>query len=214
MIAASLFKRMVVAVVGVLAVLVVALAGLGAANLVGLSPFGSSQTDRSHPALLKSINDISQYHAAEANFELVVDDGDEEGVEWLPDVISGRRTLFVAAGTVNAYVDLSDLADGDLKLSADGTSVTVTLPEAQLDEPNLDHERSYVFSQDRGVLDRITDAIEPAQQSQFYQLAETKLTAAAEESELRQRASENTKAMLTGMFGSLGISATFVDVSQ
>ncbi|RLQ84656.1 DUF4230 domain-containing protein [Mycetocola zhadangensis] len=209
-----MFKRMVVAVVGVLAVLVVALAGLGAANLVGLSPFGSSQTDRSHPALLKSINDISQYHAAEANFELVVDDGDEEGVEWLPDVISGRRTLFVAAGTVNAYVDLSDLADGDLKLSADGTSVTVTLPEAQLDEPNLDHERSYVFSQDRGVLDRITDAIEPAQQSQFYQLAETKLTAAAEESELRQRASENTKAMLTGMFGSLGISATFVDVSQ
>ncbi|MDQ0826907.1 hypothetical protein QFZ60_003080 [Arthrobacter sp. B2I5] len=32
---------------------------------------------------------------------------------------------------------------------------------------------------------------------------------AAEGSELRQRAAENTKAMLTGLFGSLGYQVTF-----
>ena len=37
------------------------------------------------------------------------------------------------------------------------------------------------------------------------------MTTAAEESELRKQATENTKAMLTGMFGSLGIQATFLD---
>lgn len=85
------------------------------------------------------------------------------------------------------------------------------LPEPQLDKPNLDHDRSYVFMQDRGVLDRIADAIESPQQAQFFKLAETKLAAAAEASELRTQAAENTKAMLTGVFVSLGIHVTFLD---
>ncbi|NKX54235.1 DUF4230 domain-containing protein [Arthrobacter mobilis] len=202
----KLFKRIAFVVVGAL----VALAVLGAANTFGFSPFQSRQTDRSQPALLTSIKDISQYHAAVGNFQVVLDREDDD-IAWMPDIIAGRRTLFVAAGTVNAYVDLSGLAEKDLKLSADGKSATVRLPEPQLDKPNLDHDRSYVFMQDRGVLDRIADAIETPQQAQFYRLAETKMTAAAEESELQKRAAENTKAMLTGMFGSLGIQVTFLD---
>jgi hypothetical protein len=60
------------------------------------------------------------------------------------------------------------------------------------------------------VIDALADAIEPPQQAQFFKLAETKMTAAAEESELRKQATENTKVMLTGMFSSLGIQATFL----
>ena len=211
MIAAVLFKRIALAVVGVVTVLVLALAAFGVANLAGFTPFQSQPTDRSQPALLTSINNISQYHAAVGNFEILVDDEDEGAIEWLPDAISGRRTLFVAAGTVNAHVDLSGLADKDLILSADGTSATLRLPAAQLDKPNLDQDRTYLAAQDRGVLDIVTDALKPAQQAQFYQLAEAKMTAAAEDSELKERATENTKAMLTGMFGALGITMTFVD---
>ena len=206
MIAAVLFKRLAFVVVGAL---VVALAVFGVGNVFGFSPFQLHQTDRSQPALLKSIKDISQYHAAVGNFEVVLDV--EDDISGVPGIIAGRRTLFVAAGTVNTYVDLSGLADKDLTLSEDGKSATVRLPEPELDKPNLDHDRSYVFMQDRGVLDRIADALEPPQQAQFYKLAETKLAAAAEESELRKQAAENTKAMLTGVFGSLGIHATFLD---
>lgn len=205
MTAAVLFKRFAFLVVGAL----VALAGLGVANVVGFSPFQLQQTDRSQPAMLKSIQKLSQYHAAEGNFELVLDI--EDDVPWVPSVIAGRRTLFVAAGTVNAYVDLSGLADRDMTMSEDGKSVTVRLPEAQLDKPNLDPERSSIFMQDRGVSDRIADALELPQQKQFYQLAEAKMATAAEESGLRKQATKNTKAMLTGMFGSLGIDVTFLD---
>ena len=159
--------------------------------------------------LLKSIQDISQYHAAVGNFEAVLDV--ENDVAWVPGIIAGRRTLYVAAGTVNAHVDLSGLADTDLKMSPDGKSATVRLPEPKLDKPNLNFDRSYIYDQNRGIVDRIVDAIETPQQAELFELAETKLAAAAEESELRKQAAENTKAMLTGMFGSLGVQVTFLD---
>ena len=201
---AVLVKRMTFVLAGTV---LVAMAVLGGASVFGFNPFQLRHTDRSQPVLLKSIQDISEYHAAVGNFEIVLDV--EEDVEWLPDAIAGRRTLFVAAGTVDAFVDLSGLAEKDMTLSEDGKEVTVRLPEPQLDKPNLDNDRSYMFSQERGVLARIADAIDVPQQSEFYSLAEAKLEAAAEESELRDRATENTQAMLSGVFGSLGIHTTF-----
>lgn len=199
-----MIKRIMMVLVGTI---ILGLAVVGVSNMAGFNPFMPQRTDRSQPALLKSIKDISQYHAAVGNFETVLDV--EDNIAGIPTLIAGRRTLFVAAGTIDAYVDLSGFADNDLTMSGDGKSVTVRLPEPQLDKPNLDHERSYVFSQDRGVLDRIADAMEAPQQAQFFKLAETKLTSAAEESKLREQAAQNTKSMLTGMFSSLGIQATF-----
>jgi hypothetical protein len=202
---AKLFKGIGLVVVGAL----VALGGVSAANVFGFSPFQTSQVDRSQPVLLKSIQDISQYHAAVGNFEAVLDVENE--VEWVPGIIAGRRTLYVAAGTVNAHVDLSGVADTDLKMSPDGKSATVRLPEPKLDKPNLNFDRSYIYDQNRGIVDRIVDAIETPQQAELFQLAETKLAAAADESELRKQAAENTKAMLTSLFGSLGVQVTFLD---
>lgn len=200
-------KRIALGVVGAL---VVALAALGVANMFGFSPFNSGKDDRDRPALLKSIQDVSRYHAAVGNFEVVIDEKTDDS--WVPPIIAGRRTLFVAAGTVNAYVDMTGLADEDLTLSPDGKSAKIRLPEAQLDKPNLDLDRSYTYSQDRGVLDRIADAIDvPEEEKKMQILAEKKFTDAAEKSELRKRATENTKSMLTGMFGSLGIQVTFLD---
>lgn len=200
-------KRIAIVVTGVI---VLALAVLGVGNIAGFNPFQSGRPDRDHPALLKSIQDVSRYHAAIGNFEVVIDDESDDS--WVPPIISGRRTLFVAAGTVDAYVDLSGLADKDLSVSPDGKSATVRLPEAQLDKPNLDLDRSYMYSQERGVLDRIADAInEPEQEKKMQILAEKKFTDAADKSELRKQATENTKSMLTGMFSSLGIQATVID---
>ncbi len=177
--------------------------------MFGFNPFQATQIDRSQPVLLKSIQDISEYHAAVGNFEVVLDI--EEDIDWVPGFVAGRRTLFVAAGTVNSHVDFSGLSGDDLTLSADGKSVTVRLPEPEIGKPNVDFDRSYIFGQDRGIVDRITDAIETPKQAELYGLAETKMFAAAEESELRAQAAENTRAMLTGMFGSLGIDVIFLE---
>lgn len=188
----------------------VALGGLVAADTFGFNPSQVNQVDRSQPVLLKSVQDIQEYHAAVGNFEEVLDIEDEH-LAWVPSLVAGRRTLYVATGTVNAYVDLTGLADKDLAVAPDGKSVTVRLPEPKLDKPNLNFERSYIYDQNRGLVDRIVDAIETPQQAKLFQLAEQKLAAAAEESELRKQAAENTRAMLTGMFGSLGFQVTFLD---
>lgn len=170
-------------------------------------PFLQTETvDRSQPVLLRSVQDVGQFHAAIGNFEVVVDHG--ENVRWVPGFIAGKRSLFVAGGTVNAYVDLSTLGEGDLTLSEDETSVEVVLPAAQLDRPNLDNDRTYLFSQDRGIINRLGDAISPQSQQELYRLATEKMGEAAEESELAERAEENTRAMLVGMFQALEIDAT------
>ncbi|MEZ5096040.1 MAG: DUF4230 domain-containing protein [Nocardioides sp.] len=188
-------------------------AGLAAASLIGLkNPFATQTIDRSQPALLESVRDISEFHAAVGSFEVVIDE--EKDVKWVPDIIAGERSLFVAAGTVDAYVDLSGLAEGDLLLSEDGTSVEVRLPPAELGKPNLDQDRTYLFSQERGVVDRITDALSTQDQQDLYQLAEQKLAGAAVESQLTRQADENTRTMLTGLCASLDLSVTFDDGSS
>ena len=181
---------------------------LGVANVFGYSPFPASQGDRTQTVLLKSIKDVSQLHSAVGTFELVIDTGDDD--EGMPDIIAGRRTLFVAAGTVSAYVDLAGLAEKDLTLSPDGKSLELRLPEPELDKPNIDYDRFKVHKDDRGVVDRIADVFDAPQQAELYKLAETRMAAAAEKSELRERAAENTKATLTGLFRSQGIQVTFL----
>lgn len=203
MTAARTAKRITAWVAGLI---VVAMAGLFVASLLGFNLFKTSQSETT---LLNSIQDTSKYVAAVGDFEVVVNDKDDNPL--LPDVISGRQSLFVGAGTVNAYVDLSGLAEDDLTLSDDGKAVIIRLPEAQLEKPNLDQDRSKLVSQDRGVLDRINDALAVPEQAKFYKMAEERIAAAAEKSELKKRATENTKAMLTGMFGSMDIRATFRD---
>ncbi|MGD8199075.1 DUF4230 domain-containing protein [Ornithinimicrobium sp. W1679] len=201
----------VLKVVSLLVVGALAMVGvIGAAGLAGVTfPFQTERVDRNHPVLLRSVQDISQFHAAVGNFEIVLDQ--EDDVRWVPGFIAGERSLFVAAGTVNAYVDLSGLADGDLTLSADGTSARIRLPEPQLDAPNLDHDRTYLVSQERGVINRLGDALSSQDQQELYQEAEQRMLAAAAESGLVQQAEENTREMLTGMFGALDIQLTVVE---
>lgn len=189
---------------------VVLLLGAGAAAYAFIwprLPFQTETIDRSQPVLLESVQDIARFHGAVGNFEVVLDQ--EEDVRWVPGFIAGERSLFVAAGTVDAYVDFSGLGEGDLRLSEDGTQVTITLPDAELSEPNLDQERTYLYSQDRGVVNRISDAISPEDQQPLYQLSEERIAEAAAGSDLVQRAEENTRAMLTGMFSALDIEVTF-----
>lgn len=193
-------------VVAVGLVLVLAISGV-TSLWRGLNPFGNETVDRSQPALLQSIRDLSQYHAAVGDFQVVIDV--EQDVKLVPSILAGQRTLFVAAGTVNAYVDFGGMTGDALKVSPDSKSVEVRLPEPALDKPNLDPERSYVFAQHRGALNRLNDLVKGSDQQQFYVLAEQKIADAATASKLRDQAEQNTRAMLTGMLGSLGYQVTF-----
>lgn len=196
-----------VAVVVVL--VVVAVAGLLwlVSKVPNLNPFTTETTDRSQPALLQSVRDLSQYHAAEGDFQVIVDL--EHDVAWVPDIIAGSQTLFVARGSVSAYIDLGTLSEKSLTVDMEKKTVQVRLPEPKLGKPNIDQEHTYVYSQDRGVWDTVKSLFEPPDQRELFVLAEKKIGDAARDAGLTKRAERNTRQMLTGLFKSLGYTAEF-----
>jgi hypothetical protein len=185
-----------------------ALKGLdGLPGLPGLPevPWGSQQVDRSTPPLLTALEDLEEYHAATGSFQVVVDL--ERDDRWLPAAVSGERTTYLATGSVDAVVDLTGLDASAVTLSEDGQSATIVLPPARLEAADVDLTNSRVVSRDRGLLDRVGGAFRdsPTSERQVAALAERRLDAAAAQSDLRERAQDNTEQMLTGLARSLGV---------
>ncbi|MFD5469717.1 DUF4230 domain-containing protein [Streptomyces sp. NPDC127105] len=193
------------AVSAVVVVLALLFAGVALAVLPGIKDlFGTETHDRSGPALLKSIQDLSRYDAASGNFQVVVDL--EKDTKYLPDAIRGTRTLYVGAGTVDAYVDLGGLGDQDVTVDGDRTTATLRLPHARLGRPALDADHSYAVSKQRGLLDRLGDLFSdnPNSEQAVQRLAVEHIADAAKESGLTARAETNTTGMLEGLLKSLG----------
>jgi hypothetical protein len=201
----SAARRSVTRLVVAAAVVLVALVAL-AALIPDLNPFGTETKDRSQPVLLKSLERLSEYRAASANLQVVVDV--EQDAKLLPDFIKGERTLLVAAGNVDAGVDFSGLKGENVVVNEDRTAATITLPGATLSDARLDLERTRVFDTDRGLLDRVGDALGSGgadQERQLLQLAQRRLTeSAVADGRLTGAAERNTRKMLTGMLRGLG----------
>jgi Protein of unknown function (DUF4230) len=216
-IAGEIRRGMVGSVVGVAVVLLVALlALLGLARLTHW-PFGSEERDRSGPAVLTAMRDLSEYHAATGQYQVVIDI--QQDAKFLPDAIKGKRTIFLAIGSVDAYVDFRKLGDDAVSVSSDRKSVSITLPQAQLSKPTIDPDQSRVLNQDLGLVDRLgnlfSDQPNP-QNQQMYQLAGQRLADAAKQVGLQKRAEDNTKATLDKLMRSLGfttVNITFVNPS-
>jgi hypothetical protein len=214
-IAGEIRRGLVGTVVGVVVVLLVALLALfGLARLTHW-PFGSEERDRSGPAVLTAMRDLSEYHAATGQYQVVIDI--QQDAKFLPDVIKGKRTIFLAIGSVDAYVDFRKLGDDAVSVSPDRESVSITLPRAQLSTPNVDPDQSRVLNQDLGVIDRLgnlfSDQPNP-QNQQMYQVAEQRLADAAKQVGLQKRAEDNTKTTLDKLMRSLGfttVNITFVN---
>ncbi|MEW2249958.1 MULTISPECIES: DUF4230 domain-containing protein [unclassified Streptomyces] len=189
----------------VVLVIAVFFAGLRLSVLPGLRDlFGTDTHDRSGPALLKSVRDLSRYDAASGTFQVVVDL--EKDARFLPDAIRGTRTLYVGTGTVDAYVDLGQVGERDVTVNGDRTAATLRLPHARLGRPALDADHSYAVSKQRGLLDRLGDLFSdnPNSEQAVQKLAVRHIGQAAQGSGLTARAESNTTAMLQGLLRSLG----------
>jgi len=168
------------------------------------NPFAAETVDRSRPAVLQSLRDLSEYRAASGHYEVVVD---IERDTPLPAGLLGERTLFVAVGDVDAGVDFSGLDDEAVSVSGDRREATIVLPEPAVDRPRLDLEQSYVYDRRRGILNELGSLFsdDADAQREIYLAAEQRLAAAAERSDgLRERARTNTRAMLESLLGALG----------
>jgi hypothetical protein len=206
-------------IVGPLAVAAAALAAIAVLLLVLSAvqllpqlrnPFHTTTTVRSQPPLLKSITSLSRYEAASGTFQVVVDLSSQTA--FLPSFIAGSETLFVADGTVIAYVNFAGLKGSAIKVTA-GHAVTISLPNAQLEPAVLNVRQSYVFAKQEGLVNRVADFFSgnPNSQQAVYILAQQRIQSAARTSTLRADAQRNTTAMLDSMLASLGY--THVTVS-
>ncbi|MFD3542641.1 DUF4230 domain-containing protein [Streptomyces sp. NPDC058662] len=199
------------ALVVVAALLVLAGRFLTVPGLDGL--FGTRTHDRTGPAVLKSLRDMSRFEGAAGDYQVVVDL--EHDAPFLPDAVRGTRTLYVGAGTVSAYVELGGLDERAVTVDADRTEAVLRLPRATLGAPALDPGRSYAVSKQRGLLDRLGDLFSgnPAGEQAVQKLAVERIGGAARESGLTERAERNTTLMLEGLLRSLGferVSVTYV----
>ena len=191
---------------------------LAAAMLVGVgrlqdmlpsfsNPFASETVDRSAPAVLHALRDVTEYRAASGEYSVIVDM--EKDTKYVPSFLKGERTVFVAVGSVDASVDFGALDESAVNLA--GESVTLRLPTAKLGEANIDPAQSRVVSRDRGALDRIGSVFSdsPTSERSLYLAATRKFDAAAKsDATLIRRAEQNTEAMLQRLLTPLG----FTDV--
>jgi hypothetical protein len=192
----------------VLIVIVCLLAARGLNNIGDLLPgmpdwFGTKKIDRTGPAVMKSLKDLHEYRAASGTFVVIVDV--EQDTKWLPNILRGERTVFLAQGYIDAGVDFSGLGEKSVDIS--DRSVRITLPEAQLTKPVMDLEASRIVNRKRGVLDRIGSIFSdsPTSEKELYAAAEPKLREAAyEQAVLIKKAEENTDKMLTRLLTALG----------
>jgi hypothetical protein len=168
------------------------------------NPFTETTTDRSSPAVLKSISSLSRYEAASGSFQVVVNL--DRHVSWLPSFVEGTQTLFVGQGTDIAFVDFSRLKGSNIKVSPNRRRVTIVVPRARLEPAVLNVRQSYVFAQQQGLLTRIGNFFSgnPNSQHQVYVAAQRKIQNAARHSALLAQAQRNTRSMLTGLLTSLG----------
>lgn len=185
------------------AVVAVLVAGVLTGVLSIPNPFTTDSVDRSTPALLDKVSNLSTYSAAQGHFRQTIDVEDDVAV--LPSFLAGERTTFLANGTVDATVDFSKIDADAVVKHADG-SVTVTLPKPTLATAVIDPETSRVVGRDRGLLNRVGGMFDdtPTGEQRFYVLAQDKLGAAARHSHLVDRAERNTTKMLQGLLGDLG----------
>jgi hypothetical protein len=195
-------------VIGALAVGTLLIAGVLTGLLSFANPFATSTVDRSTPALLHEVSNLSTYSAAQGHFQQTIDV--EHDVAVLPSFIAGERTTFLANGTVDATVDFSKLGPDAIKAN-DGT-VTITLPEPKLATAVIDPKTSRVVGRDRGLVDRVAGVFNdtPTGEQRYYVMAQSKLGKAAKHSNLVLRAERNTTTMLQGFLGKLGFSTVNV----
>jgi hypothetical protein len=201
---------------GIAAVIVILLAPF-ASNLSHIleglpNPFATEKHEQVQPPVLKSLQDLSEYHAATANLQAVVEVSHD--ASYLPSFLAGESTTMLAVGSVDAVVDFRTLGENAIQKSADGKSVTVTLPQPTYAAPHMDLANSQVLSHERGLMTRLGDAFtNPGDDKSVYQLGDKALGDAAAQSGVLDRAKGNTTAMLTAMLKQLGyqnVTVTFL----
>jgi Protein of unknown function (DUF4230) len=172
---------------------------------IKLNPFKTESKDHSPPPILTELREITDLHAAQAEFEVVIDD--EKDVRYMPAALAGERVQFVAVGTVDAVVDLSTLTADAIEFDPETNSVVLTLPAPTIGDPVIDHEVSHVMNRDRGLFNRLGGLFSdnPTSEDALYEAASDKMADAAAQSGLVAMAEAHVEDVLEATITRLGV---------
>ena len=160
------------------------------------------------PAIVHEIQALSQFTTVSYTVEKVVTAENSQTGLW--DLLGfDEQLLFVAHGIVHAGIDLSKLTEEDVVVR-DGV-VYVELPPAEIFIATLDNQKSYVYSHDRGLMNRLT--VEQSNlETAARQAAERSIEEAAIEDGILDTAEQNARYYLQAFLMTLGFDQVqFVD---
>jgi hypothetical protein len=168
--------------------------------------------DRPEEVAWMSIKDLSRFVAAEMEGSEIIEVQRDCGWVPMPGWLCGERTVLFAVGSVEAYVDFTNLDQKAIKVSEDHHAVEITVPAPRLATPKLNHDRCRAYNLQKGLANRFSDVVDndPNKLNELYQLADDRLAAGARRSSLTDRAKDNTRKTLQTMVHALGYSTVTV----
>jgi hypothetical protein len=127
----------------------------------------------------------------------------------LPPGLGEERLILIARGNISAGVDLARLRPEDVTISADASTMTITLPPVEIFSVTLDNSATR-------VIDRDTDFLaldNPNLEVDARRYAEASIHEAACESDILQRATEDSRRAMEQFLGLLEFETVQVNTS-
>ena len=192
----------------VLAVLFVVLAVAAAIGLARygervpwLAPLLGEPTQTTGTVVVQDIQRLNELATVRWTQQVIVEEEGNEKIwrTYLPDLLSGEKVLLVAAGDVEAGVNLDELGQDDVRVEEE--RVTIDLPEARILSAALDEEETKLYNRERGLIDfRGDDAlIEEARRDALDEIRST-----AEDNGIIEQARTNAEDSIRGFLATLG----------
>jgi hypothetical protein len=149
------------------------------------------------PVVVEGIRDLNQLTTVRWR-ETVIITREKSGTE-LERIFSGEEVTVLAAGDVEAGVNLADLGRDDVQV--EGETVTIRLPEPEVLSVSLDEDETRVYDRDLGLLNIRPDD-ELAERAR--DVAVDKIEAAARDEEILAQAEQNAENSISAFVTSLG----------
>ena len=188
----------------IIVVLSVALGvGIGSFDFMGRVPLiGPLLEDRpprttTGPVVVEGIQELDQL--ATVRWTESVPVTRESGGTGLERIFSGEKVLLIAAGEVEAGVNLADIGKDDVRVSGEG--VTIRLPEAEIQSVSLDEEQTRVYDRDFSPLNLRPDdeLVEEARAAALEEIEQ-----AARKNDILKTAEQNAEESIRAFVTTLG----------
>jgi len=158
-------------------------------------------------SILRKISQVSRLESVEMKISTVVT-AKKDGTGWKLWQ-DAQKAVLIGEGTVTAGVNLGDLKPSDVTVSADGRTVQINLPPAEILSTNL--ERTETYDTETGLFGTIN--IDPKLLDQARAEARGKLQATACEANVLQQATQSSKRQMENLITMMGLEAEITSSS-